>query len=71
LKPEETPEVVDLRRYRAAQRKAAEVKAAQAKAARQAAGRGESLLGGRRNAGLILLAVLAVLLALWVLPVFL
>lgn len=64
------PEVIDL----AGRRKALEAEAAQAKAAAQKAARQraaasrQGLLGGRRHAGLILLAVAVVLLALYLGP---
>jgi hypothetical protein len=76
MQHDEGPEVVDLKRYKAAQA-AAKAKeearlAAQAKAARKArasggaapsgsgGGLGGSVLGGRRHAGLILAAIIAV-----------
>jgi hypothetical protein len=70
------PEVIDLIKHRkAVEARQAAAKAARekaAKAARKAPGRGsESLLGGRRHAGLILLAFALVILAIYVLPRFL
>ncbi|MFN3513331.1 MAG: hypothetical protein ACK41C_09820 [Phenylobacterium sp.] len=69
-KPEREAEVVDLRRHRkAAEARAAEAKAAAQRAARaRAAASRQGILGGRRHAGLILLAVALGLLALFVLP---
>jgi len=57
---QEDPRVADLRRYRKArdlQRRAAERPPS-----------AESLLGGRPRAGLILLAVILALAALWIVP---
>jgi hypothetical protein len=70
--PGRKPEVVDLNQHRkAAQARAAAEKAAAQKAARQrAAASRQGFLGGRRHAGLILLALALVLLALYVLPRF-
>lgn len=71
MKPEREPQVVDLteRRKALAAREAA-AKAAQAKAARQAKS-GGSMLGGRRHAGWILLALALVMAAIYILPRFL
>jgi preprotein translocase subunit SecF len=71
MKREEKPQVVDLNeRRKAIQAKEAAAKAAQAKAARQAK-TGGSVLGGRKHAPVILVAVVLVLLAIYVLPRFL
>ena len=71
MKREEKPQVVDLNeRRQALQAKEAAAKAAQAKAARQAK-TGGSMLGGRKHAGLILLVIALVLMAIYVLPRFL
>ena len=71
MKREEKPQVVDLNeRRKALQAKEAAAKAAQAKAARQAKP-GGSMLGGRKHAGLILLVIALVLMAIYVLPRFL
>ena len=71
MKPEKEPEVIDLAQHRKAvkAREAAE-KAARDKAARQAKS-GGSVLGGRRHAGWILLALGLVLLAIYLGPRFL
>jgi len=62
------PEVVDLRRYRqaAAKRKAPAPPPPRNPGRRP--GQGEPFLGPRPNAGLILVLVVVVLLALWLLP---
>lgn len=67
------PEVIDLAdRRKAMQAQAAKAKAAAAKAARhRAAANRQGLLGGRKHAGLILLAVALALLALYLGPRFL
>lgn len=71
MKPEKEPEVVDLAEHRKTLKaREAAAKAARDKAARQAK-TGGSMLGGRRHAGLILVAVFLALLALFVLPRFL
>lgn len=72
MEPERKPEIVDLSLHRkAVQAREAEAKAAAQKAARdRAAANRQGLLGGRKNAGWILLAVAVVLLALYVLPRF-
>lgn len=64
------PEVIDLAgRRKAMAEEAAKAKAAAAKTAKQrAAASRQGLLGGRRHAGLILLAVALVLLALYLGP---
>ncbi|HEY9235771.1 MULTISPECIES: hypothetical protein [Phenylobacterium] len=70
MKPEKEPEVIDL----AQRRKALQAREAAAKAAREKAERmarsGGSVIGGRKHAGWILLAVVLVLLALYVAPRF-
>lgn len=71
MKREKEPQVVDLNeRRKAIQAKEAAAKATQAKAARQAK-TGGSMLGGRKHAGLILLVIALVLMAIYVLPRFL
>lgn len=67
------PQVIDLAgRRKAMEAEAAQAKAAAEKAARQRAAAGrQGVLGGRRHAGLILLAFALVLLGLFVLPRFL
>lgn len=64
------PEVIDLAgRRKAMAEQQAQAKAAAEKAARQRAAAGrQGLLGGRRHAGLILLAVAVLLLALYLGP---
>lgn len=66
------PEVIDLAgRRKAMAEQAAQAKAAAAKAAKQrAAASRQGFLGGRRHAGLILLVVALVLLALYLGPMF-
>lgn len=72
MEPERKPEIVDLSQHRkAVQAKEAQAKAATQKAARdRAAASRQGVLGGRKNAGLILLAVAVVLLALYIVPRF-
>ena len=67
------PEVIDLaNRRKAMAAQAAQAKAAAEKAARERAAAGrQGILGGRKHAGLILLAFALALLALFVLPRFL
>ena len=62
MNSDENPEVIDLRSYTAAQAKAAKKKAP------APAGRAEPLLGSRPRAGLLLLAVILVMAALWLGP---
>ena len=66
MKAEKKPEVIELDRYR----KAAESRAAKAEQARAAAAKAprESMLGGRRHAGLWLILVLVLLAAFSILP---
>ena len=59
------PRVTDLRRYRKARERARRQPPPRPPQTRQ------SVLGPRKNAGLILALVLAVLAALWLLPMFL
>lgn len=61
MKDDERPAVVDLKRYRRERAEAAR---------RQAAPPSQPILGGRRNAGVILVLVALVLLALWLGPRF-
>ena len=71
MKREEKPQVVDLNeRRKAIQAREAAARAAQAKAARTAK-TGGSVLGGRKHAGVILLILALVLMAIYVLPRFL
>lgn len=71
MKPEKEHEVIDL----AQRRKALQAREAASKAAREKAERevrsGGSIVGGRKHAGWILLAVALVLLAIYVAPAFL
>jgi hypothetical protein len=70
MKPEKDPEVIDLaERRKAIQAREAAAKAASEKAARQAKS-GGSVLGGRKHAGLILLAIALALAAIFLLPRF-
>ncbi len=72
MKPEREPEIIDL----AGRRKAMAEQAAQAKAAAEkeakarAAASRQGMLGGRRHAGVIVLVVVLVMLAIYVLPRF-
>ena len=66
--PDDKPEVIDLRRYRQAVEARAKAKAKpQARPAARPAN-SQSLLGGRRHAGLILAGFILAMLALWLLP---
>lgn len=64
------PEIVDLRRYRqaAAKRKVSVPPPTAPRNPGRRPGQGEPFLGPRPNAGLILVLVVVVLLALWLLP---
>lgn len=62
------PEVVDLRRYRQAAAKRKPQAAPPPPNRGRRPGQREPFLGPRKNAGVILLIVLAVMLALWLLP---
>ena len=66
MKAEKKPEIIELDRYR----KAAEARAAQEAAAREAAAKRprESMLGGRRRAGLALILVLLACALFFILP---
>ena len=66
MKAEKKPEIIELDRYR----KAAEARAAREAAAREAAAKRprESMLGGRRHAGLALILVLVACAVFFVLP---
>lgn len=69
MSAERKPEVVDLSQYKKARADAVSAEAAKAKsAAKAAAPKGESLLGSRPRAGLILAAVVLLLAVLFVLP---
>lgn len=71
MMPEKEPEVIDLaQRRKALQAREAAAKAAREKAERQAR-TGGSVIGGRKHAGWILLAVALVLLAIYLAPAFL
>lgn len=71
MKPEKEPEVIDLaQRRKALQAREAAAKAAREKAERQAR-TGGSVIGGRKHAGWILLAVALALLAIYLAPAFL
>jgi hypothetical protein len=71
MKPEKEPEVIDL----AARRKAVQAREAAEKAARDKAARlarsGGAVLGGRKHAGLILIVVILIALAIYLGPRFL